>query len=147
MTTFIAPISSDPRRRAAAGAGPRLLVVEDDALIAQDLIDTIQELGGVVVGQAGDLEDALHCAESQEADGAFVDLNLGDGFTGCAVAEAFSERHGLPVVFITGSAEQVPNGFRHALALIEKPIQAGKVKMALTLVERLRSGARTSAQP
>src|SRR4051812_9459903 len=58
-------------------AGKRLLVVEDEYLIAMELCHSIEEGGGEVVGPAGSVEDALGLiAEVARLDGAVLDVNL-----------------------------------------------------------------------
>ena len=120
-------------------APARILIVEDDAAVAEVLAEQVRDLGAVVVGVANDLSSALALAEQHRADGAFVDLQLHDGPSGCQLAVALSDLYRLPVVIMSGDADQVPPGFAHALAVVEKPFRAADVKLAVTLVQRARS--------
>jgi CheY-like chemotaxis protein len=54
----------------------RILIVEDDWVIAQDMSDMVEELGGAVVGPTGELAQGLALAESEELAGAILDVNL-----------------------------------------------------------------------
>jgi CheY-like chemotaxis protein len=54
----------------------RILIVEDDWVVAQNMSDMIEELGGAVVGPAGQLAQGLALAESEELGGAILDVNL-----------------------------------------------------------------------
>jgi ActR/RegA family two-component response regulator len=79
----------------------RLLVVEDDYFLADDLARGLQELGAEVVGQVGSVDDALnHVVNSGPLDGALLDINL-RGERVFPVAEALFARD-VPFVFTTG---------------------------------------------
>jgi CheY-like chemotaxis protein len=81
--------------------GCRILVVEDEYLIAADLLQTLEELGAIVVGPAATVERALTLARAEAGlDGAVLDLNLG-GERAYPVADALAAR-GVPFVFVTG---------------------------------------------
>jgi CheY-like chemotaxis protein len=54
----------------------RILIVEDDWVVAQDTSNMIEELGGAVVGPVGQLAQGLARAESEELGGAILDVNL-----------------------------------------------------------------------
>ena len=90
MTKFVPPIIAK-----------RILVLEDDFLIAMDLEELLQGLGMTVVGPATNLEWGLELARSQSLDCAVLDVNLGDGIFSTPVADVLSQR-GIPFAFITG---------------------------------------------
>jgi CheY-like chemotaxis protein len=80
--------------------GQRVLVVEDEFLVALDMMQMIEERGGTVIGPAGNLDRAMALARSQMIDGAILDVTL-DRRDSFPVADALLER-GIPVVFATG---------------------------------------------
>jgi len=82
--------------------GLRLLVVEDEAMIAMMLEDMLDTFGCVVVDVAGTLSRGLDLAanETLNLDGAILDVNLG-GETVYPVAERLAAR-GVPFIFCTG---------------------------------------------
>lgn len=84
-------------------AGKRVLIVEDEALIALSLADAMIELGCEVVGPAGSSEDALALLKSGGADLAILDINLGGG-NSRGVARAVRAL-GIPFVYCTGYSE------------------------------------------
>jgi hypothetical protein len=54
----------------------RILIVEDDWMVAEDMSYMVEELGGAVVGPAGQLAQGLALAESEQLAGAILDVNL-----------------------------------------------------------------------
>lgn len=94
MSDTAPPLTEEPL------AGRRVLVVEDEAMIALLIQDLLADLGTVVVGPAARIEEALALARTAEIDLAALDLNLG-GEPVYPVAEALAER-AIPFVFMTG---------------------------------------------
>tara|TARA_B100000614_G_scaffold255839_1_gene273437 strand:- start:531 stop:989 length:459 start_codon:yes stop_codon:yes gene_type:complete len=91
-----------PRSSANLGSlsGRRVLVVEDEMLIAMMIEDMLKELDCVVVGPASRVSTALALVEAEKIDGAILDINLGDE-RGFPVAEALQSLN-IPLVFATG---------------------------------------------
>lgn len=108
----------------------RVLLVEDDWLIAADLAVTFREAGADVVGPAGSVADALAMlADTPRLDGAVVDINL-HGEMAWPVLDALAER-GVPVVFATGyDAASIPDRYA-GIPRCEKPVDPSKVARAL----------------
>jgi CheY-like chemotaxis protein len=97
----------------------RILVVEDEALIAMDLQALLEEAGYQVLGPANSSAAALALIANQEPDVALLDVNLGrsDAF---GVASVLTERK-TQVIFLTGhTAHKLPQQHRH-LPLVSKP--------------------------
>lgn len=80
-------------------SGLRLLLVEDEAMVAMMVEDMLHDLGCVVVEVAGTVTRGLAAAE-REIDGAVLDVNLGSEAV-FPVAEALKAR-GVPFIFSTG---------------------------------------------
>src|SRR4051794_18564375 len=91
---------AEPRPDALRGR--RLLVVEDEYLIAASLARELEGRGAEVVGPAGSVRDALALveAEGDRLDGAVLDINLRDERV-YPVADALVAR-GVPFIFLTG---------------------------------------------
>jgi PAS domain S-box-containing protein len=98
----------------------RLLIAEDEALVAIMMEDLATELGWSVVGPFAKTADALAAAEKDELNAAVLDVSLG-GELVYPVAEALAAR-GVPFVFTTGyGAESIDRRFSR-VPVLQKPI-------------------------
>jgi DNA-binding NarL/FixJ family response regulator len=114
----------------------RIMVVEDDALIALDISGLVEELGYKVVGAAADAEEALYLAHSKKPDLALVDIRLAGSADGGQLARWLYAQLGVRSLFVSGS---ITDAFRHAMAEINpvgflgKPITRRNLGDALKL--------------
>ncbi len=99
----------------------RVIIVEDQALLAMELELVLGECGCDVVGCAMDQASALALAEREPPDLALIDINLLDGMTGPRIAQRLVRDYGAAVVFLTANPEQIPEGFAGALGAVSKP--------------------------
>lgn len=83
--------------------GARVLVVEDEPLIALELAQIIEEAGGVVTASERTLAQALRLAKNLHFDVALLDVRVRDGTT-FEVAAVLSEKN-IPFLFCTGDSE------------------------------------------
>ena len=91
--------------------GVRILVVEDTLLIADLIVEQLEEAGCDVIGPASHVERALALVEAERLDGALLDINL-RGELCFPIADALAER-GVPLAFLTGYGESaVPPAYR-----------------------------------
>ena len=103
------------------GAPLRVLIVEDEALLAMELEALVEEAGHEVVGWAVSSREALALLDTTAADLAFVDVHLADGPTGIEVAERMGAERGLTVVFLTANPKRLPENLAGAAGVIAKP--------------------------
>jgi two-component sensor histidine kinase/CheY-like chemotaxis protein len=92
--------------KSKSGNGPepcRILVVEDEALVALQLQNDLEQHGCHVVGPARSLKHGLLLAAQERLDAAFVDISLGRD-TSAAIADQLLARE-IPFVFATGYSE------------------------------------------
>ena len=100
-------------------AGRRILVIEDEALIALDLQELLDQCGAKVIGPAVSVSQALGAINENHIDCALLDVKLGDE-TADAVAVALEQR-AIPTVLVTGCGDgNLPPGFE-ARPVVEKP--------------------------
>jgi CheY-like chemotaxis protein len=120
---------------------PRILVVEDEMLIAILVEDWLAELACDTVGPVGSATEALALIEAGELDGAILDVSL-DGHDSFAVADALRARD-VPFAFATGhGAGRIAERFKDAPTLA-KPYDFERVRAAVTvLLERGAAGSR-----
>ena len=90
-------------------AGKRVLIVEDELLVALMIEDVLADLGCEVVGPFGSVAQALPAAGSEPIDLAVLDVNLG-GEMVYPVAERLGERD-IPFLFVSGyGGDAIPEG-------------------------------------
>jgi ActR/RegA family two-component response regulator len=110
-------------------ARKRVLVVEDDYLVAMDLVRALERAGAQVIGPAPGVDSALSALADTVPDAAILDINLG-GEMAFPVADALLER-GVPFVFATGyDAQVIPPRFTH-VKRCEKPMASEQICAAL----------------
>ena len=97
----------------------RILVVEDEFLIALDIAGVLEQAGLAVVGPAGSVGDALRALEREVVHGALLDAHLAGEPVG-RVADELKARN-IPFAFVSGyGREQLPEAHRTA-PLVKKP--------------------------
>jgi len=102
-------------------AGNRIMVVEDEALVALAVSEAINELGFAVVGPFSSVSAAIPSIEQRDADAAILDVNLG-GELVYPLAEMLTTR-GVPFIFVTGyGVESIDHQFAH-IPILQKPIE------------------------
>ena len=93
-------VTPKPRSDSPPLAPLRILVVEDEPLVAIMLEDALQDFGYQVVGPVENLKAAIQIAGSEQLDAAVLDINI-DGMISDAVADKLMAR-GIPFLFVSG---------------------------------------------
>jgi CheY-like chemotaxis protein len=110
----------------------RILIVEDEMIIALDLENLVTELGHTVVGIATTREEAVRLAKEQEPDLVLCDIQLADGSSGVDAATDILHAMSIPVIFITAFPECLLTGERlEPTYLIAKPFLRDTVKATI----------------
>lgn len=110
-------------------SGRRILVVEDESLVAMLLETILEDMGCVPVGPASTIDEGLERAAEGGLDAALLDVNVG-GRQIFPVAQALKDA-GVPFVFSTGYGEGgLPDEWR-GQPTIQKPFTEGAVRDAL----------------
>tara|TARA_R110002051_G_scaffold68360_3_gene123072 strand:- start:864 stop:1226 length:363 start_codon:yes stop_codon:yes gene_type:complete len=109
--------------------GRRVLIVEDESLVAMLLETILEDMGCIPVGPASSVDEGLTLAESETLDGALLDVNVA-GVQVFPVATALRER-GVPFVFSTGYGEGgLPEEWQ-GQPTIQKPFTEASIRDAL----------------
>jgi two-component system, response regulator PdtaR len=123
----------------------RILIVEDEMLVAIELEAIIEDLGYEAAGIAPDLATAEQYFDCK-LDLALVDLNLRDGLTGPQIGERLCAS-GVPVIFITANPRQLGDGIAGTIGVITKPTDPATVEAALKYVFAQREGIPVDPPP
>lgn len=125
---------------------PRILIVEDEIMVAANLEAVLDDLGMAITGIAADTKTALTLA-TRGADIAFVDLNLRDGLTGPEIARELRERFGMTVLFMTANPRVVSDGVDGILGVVAKPVHDHIIEPIVNYALKVRAGAADVAPP
>lgn len=110
-------------------AGTRVLLVEDETLVALMIEDMIDDIGAMLIATVSTIGEAMATLESARPDIAMLDINVG-GDQVFPVCERLAEL-GIPFVFSTGYGEHgVPPQWR-ASPVLQKPYSASQLADAL----------------
>lgn len=126
----------------------KVIIVEDEALLAMELESLVEDSGNVVVGWATSFDEAKALIDANTADLAFVDLNLADGPTGVKVAEYIRDSGRSLAVFMTANPRSLPENYAGAIGVIAKPYTMNGLMAALNyLKEGVREPPPASSLP
>jgi|SRR5262245_7048234 CheY-like chemotaxis protein len=120
---------------------PRVLVLEDDALIAIDLASTLQSAGCAVLGPVQTQTAALDLIENEALDFALVDINLGRE-SAFGVADRLAARN-IPFVFLTGHSRNMLPPDHADRPVISKPYDPARLIEYLLAQLKQKTTART----
>ena len=87
-------------------AARRILVVEDQRLIAADIENTLKKLGYVVVGNVSSGEDAISKSDQLRPELVLMDVRLRGDMDGIQAAAIIRDRYNVPVVYLTAYADE-----------------------------------------
>ena len=110
-------------------SGRRVLVVEDEVMVAWTLEDMLADLGCEVVGPAARVDQALTMIEAEAVDAVVLDVNL-NGEKSYPVADALAAR-GVPFVFSTGYNKNDLHSGYLGFPMLQKPFERSQLGDAL----------------
>jgi two-component system, response regulator PdtaR len=117
---------------------PRILIVEDEAIIAADLERRLSRLGCEVVGMAASGEDAVRLATSLKPELILMDINLRGEMDGTQTAQEIRAKLQLPVIYLTASSEdavvkraKLTDAFGYLLKPLDERLLHITIEMAL----------------
>ncbi len=112
----------------------RVLIVEDEVLLAAELEYLVAASGAAPIGHAMTSTEAVSLAEQLRPDLALVDVHLSDGPTGIDAARRMTEHCGAIVLFITANMKRLPDDFAGACGVMSKPYSEHQVRQAITFL-------------
>jgi CheY-like chemotaxis protein len=112
--------------------GLRVLVVEDEPLVAMDIAAVLRRAGAAVLGPAHRLDAALALAAEEVLDGALLDINLA-GANVFPLADALAAR-GVPFMFLTGYEPEILPQAHRDRPLYRKPYTSARLVKAVAKV-------------
>jgi CheY-like chemotaxis protein len=126
----------------------KILIVEDEPILAIELESIVKELGHDVIGVAASSRAALKVLETQTPDIALVDVHLTDGATGPDTARRIAESGDAAVLFTTSNPERVPPDFACACGVLTKPYSDQSIKSAIAFIsDCISAGHATRPKP
>lgn len=118
----------------------RILIIEDEALVAMELRFVLEDLGHDVVGTVADARTARQMVQETEIDLALVDIHLSDGPTGIELGRELGQEQGVTVLFMTANPGMVRNGVAGTIGVLSKPTDERAVQTAVDYALGRRSG-------
>ncbi len=113
--------------------GRKILVVEDEWLIAQHLAMLLEDMGCLVVGPVGKVDQAIEKIADETIDCALLDANL-NGTSSSPVVDALVAA-GVPLIMVTGyGGLELPTDAMNAAPRLNKPFAESELEAALQAV-------------
>lgn len=125
----------------------RILIIEDEVLIAWQLRDVLEDLNYTVVGMAGNAPAARRLVEDGRVDLALVDIHLSDGPTGVDLGREIGQGSGITVLYLTSNPEMVRNGVPGTFGVMSKPTDDDCVRTAVAFAMQSRRGGASTVAP
>lgn len=107
----------------------KVLIVEDEFLVALQLEDILEDGGHAVIGTVPDQASLRIVGEAPDV--ALVDLNLRDGLTGPAIARDLAMRFGSRVIYVTANPGQIDTPAPTAVGIVQKPFTRQAILAAI----------------
>lgn len=110
--------------------GMRILIVEDEFIIAMDMQERLTALGCEVAGHVPSGEEAVESAQALHPDAIFMDVRLNGEMSGIEAARRIHEILDVPIVFVSGQADswttEAASAVRHS-GYLTKPFNDAQV--------------------
>ena len=118
----------------------RILIVEDEALVAMEMRFTLEDLGHEVAAVAADARAARDFAAENDIDLALVDIHLQDGPTGVELGRDLAESFDVTVLYETANPGMLRDGVAGTVGVLAKPTDEACVEKAVNYALRRRVG-------
>lgn len=118
----------------------RILIIEDEALVAMELRFVLEDLGHEVAGVVADAKTARNLVKETDIDLALVDIHLSDGPTGVELGRELAQARGVTVLYMTANPGMVRDGVAGTIGVLSKPTDERAVQTAVDYALRRRNG-------
>jgi DNA-binding response OmpR family regulator len=125
----------------------KILITEDDLMLADFLEEAVAELGHSVCGVAGDVGQAVAMARVHQPDVAIIDMQLAGTELGSDIVDqlmASGDLGCMGILYVTGEADQVVHEARSGHACLRKPYSMDALEAALVIVRDIAIECRTA---
>jgi DNA-binding response OmpR family regulator len=119
----------------------RILIAEDEAIIALYIGMTLREAGHQVMGSVVRLDDCLPLVERTVPELALVDINLDRGGSGIDVARTLLERWGVMSIFVSAQYLQARENMDVAIGCLRKPFATRSLVESIEVAKLIQQGA------
>ena len=114
----------------------KILIVEDEPLIAEDIRELLSQVNYHVIGVAYNKEDAFSLLQSTQPDIALLDINLGGNTDGITIAEFINKKYKIPFLYLTSySSKLILDKVKHTypMGYIVKPFDEADLFTAVEI--------------
>ena len=112
-------------------AAPRILVIEDEPLIAMGLKLVLESMGCVVPALVDNAADAVAAAEAADFDLVLADVRLRGGEDGVAACQKIIRRRKVPVLYVTGNVDELNERGLDDLNVLPKPFKPAALERTI----------------
>jgi CheY-like chemotaxis protein len=124
----------------------RILIIEDEPVIALDVADTVRQDGHTVVGIATTRTEAIELAARTQPGLVLADIKLADDSSGLDAVNQILRDHAVPVIFVTAFPERLLSGERpEPTLLITKPFDHDILRVSISQALAMRRSAGEAA--
>ena len=125
----------------------RILIIEDEAIVAMELRFVLEDLGHEVIGMASDARAAQKAVDQGDVDLALVDIHLSDGATGIELGRHLAQDQGVTVVYMTANPGMLGEGVAGTIGVLSKPTDERAVQTAVDYALGCRNGEPAELAP
>lgn len=113
----------------------RILIVEDEALVAMMLEEWLQEAGHETLGPVKNLRAAMEAARTGSPDLALMDINLGVNENGVEIARALRRDMDVPSLYLTAQSD-LAEALETGVGILNKPVRQEQLVERIAAIER-----------
>jgi PAS domain S-box-containing protein len=114
----------------------KILIVDDEAIVAEHIRAILGQLGYVVAGTACSTDEAFSAVAATAPELVLMDINLGEGQEGITATDTIRTRYDIPVVFVTAYADDATLArarITHPFGYVIKPFQTRELHVAIEI--------------